>query len=149
MQRIRDLLGLALVLAAGGCTVKSQPGMAQAPEIIRFPETEVAAGVSVFRNAMSKGGMVEVADVSRKCMGTTAPGFGQSLVRQCFAFETAAFQVTTDHDARVRSAPLLGLSRAEFDRRLDRYCAAMAITRPNCPAARSSMSEQVGFAVRR
>lgn len=147
--RRRGRVVLAFLLAAGGCTANARPGSAQFPEYVRFPETDVVKGVSVFRDAMAKGGMVRVADVSRKCAGTTAPGMGQVLVRQCFAFETAASLVAGDHDARTRSAPLPGLSRADFDRRLDGYCAAMGITRPDCPAARTSMSEQVAHAVRR
>ena len=145
----RPWLLAAVALALGGCAVKFPAATTKFPEYIRFPETDVATGVSVFRDAMAKGGMAGVADVSRKCVGTTAPGMGQALVRQCFAFETAASLVATEHDARTRSAPLPNLSRADFDRRLDGYCAAMGITRPNCPAARTSMSEQVAYAVRR
>ena len=144
MGRLRCLLGLGIALAAAGCQVKAPTSNAvQYPSYIRFPENEVATGVSVFRNSMNKGGMVEVARVSRTCLGTTAPGVERGLVRQCFAFETAAFQVATAHDARMGSAPLANLSRRDFDRRLDGYCAAMGITPPDCPAARTSMTEQV------
>lgn len=144
MGLLRCLFGLGIALAVGGCQVKAPPPSgAQYPAYIRFPENEVATGVSVFRNSMTKGGMVEVARVSRTCLGTMAPGVERGLVRQCFAFETAAFQVATAHDARTGSAPLANLSRRDFDRRLDGYCAAMGITPPDCPAARTSMTEQV------
>ena len=65
------------------------------------------------------------------------------------AFETAALRVTTEHDTRMRSAPLPGLSQAEFDRRLEGYCTRLGVTRPDCPAARTSMSEQVAYAMGR
>ena len=62
MGRLRCLLGLGIALAAAGCQVKAPTSNAvQYPFYIRFPENEVATGVSVFRNAMARGGMVEVA----------------------------------------------------------------------------------------
>ena len=74
-----------------------------------------------------------------------SPGAPANLVRQCFAFETAAFKVAMAHDARMRTAPLPGLSRPEFDRRLDGYCARMGVAVRDCPAARISMLEQVNY----
>ena len=150
MGRLRCLFGLGIALAAGGCQVKAPAANAvEYPAYIRFRENEVATGVSVFRNAMARGGMGEVARVSRTCRGTMAPGADIGLARQCMAFETAALRVTTEHDARTRSEPLPGLSRADFDRRMDGYCGKMGVTRQDCPAARTSMSEQVAFALRR
>ncbi len=138
-------VALALLLAFSGCQVRPPAGSAQYPEYMRFPETEIRMALDAFRKSTAKGGMVQVARDIRTCQGTLAPATPQDLVRQCFAFETAALQVTTAHDERMGSAPLPGLSRSEFDRRLDRYCTRMGITGPSCPAARVSMQKQVAY----
>ena len=144
MKWSRGIVIAALVL--GGCQVRVPvAGGQDPPAYLRFPETEVARGVDAFRASVAKGGMVQVSRDIRTCQGTMSPGAPVDLVRQCFAFETAAFTVAVAHDARVRTAPLPGLSRAEFNRRLDGYCARMGVTVRDCPAARISMSEQVNF----
>lgn len=137
---------LLAALMLGACQVRvpvaTRP---EPPAYLRFPENEVAQGVGSFRDSVGKGGMVQVARDLRKCQGTMAPGAPADLVRQCFAFETAAFNVAMAHDARLRTPPLPGLSRAEFSRRLDGYCARLGVTGRDCPAARTSMSEQVNY----
>ena len=115
------------------------------PAYLRFPENEVAKGVDSFRASAARGGMVQVARDIRTCLGTMSQGAPADLVRQCFAFETAAFTVAMAHDARMRTAPLPGLSRAGFSRRLDGYSARMGVAVGDCPAARMSMSEQVSY----
>ena len=130
----------------GACQVKVPAAAGTDPPVyLRFPENEVARGVDAFRASAAKGGMVQVSRDIRTCQGTMAPGAPADLVRQCFAFETAAFNVAMAHDARLRTAPLPGLSRAEFSRRLDGYCARLGVTGRDCPAARTSMSEQVNY----
>lgn len=109
----------------------------------RTPENEVAQGVDSFRASAARGGMVQVARDIRTCQGTMSAGAPADLVRQCFAFETAASNVAMAHDARMGTAPLPGMSRAEFPRRFDGYCARIGVTGRDCPAARTSMSEQV------
>ena len=137
---------VAAALVLGGCQVRAPAvGVQEAPAYLRFPENEVAKGVDSFRASVARGGMVQVARDIRACQGTMAPGAPVDLVRQCFAFETTAFTVAMAHDARMRTAPLPGLSRAEFSRRLDGYCARLGVTVPDCPAARTSMSEQVNY----
>lgn len=131
-------------LLLGGCQLRTTvAALPEAPAYIRYPDNEVAQGVGAFRASMASGGMVQVARDIRKCQETMSSGAPADLVRQCFAFETAAFNVAMAHDARVRTAPLAGLSRAEFSRRLDGYCARMGVSPRDCPAARTSMSEQV------
>lgn len=140
---------VAAALALGGCQVRAPVAAVQEPPAyLRFSETEVAKGVASFRASAARGGMVQVARDIRTCQGTMSPGAPADLVRQCFAFETAAFTVAMAHDARTRTSPLPGLSRAEFSRRLDGYCARMGVTVRDCPAARISMSEQVNYRLR-
>ena len=144
MKWSHGIVGAALAL--GGCQVRAPAAAAQnPPAYLRFPENEVAKGVDSFQASAARGGMVQVARDLRTCQGTMAPGAPADLVRQCFAFETAAFTVAMAHDARMRTAPLPGLSRPEFNRRLDGYCARLGVTVPDCPAARTSMSEQVNY----
>ena len=144
MKWSHGLVGAALAL--GACQVAVPVPVAAAadpPAYLLFPQNEVAHGVDSFRSSVAKGGMVQVAQDIRTCQGTMVPGTLADLVRQCFAFETAAFNVAMAHDARMHAAPLPRLSRAEFNRRLDGYCAQMGVAVRDCPAARTSMSEQV------
>ncbi len=139
----RPVLTAVLLLSLSACQMPETSRPAAPAATLRFPDSDVAQGVAAFRSAVAQRGMVGVARDVQKCQGTLAPGMPADLIRQCFAFETAAFNVSLAHDAATHARPLPGLSAREFTHQLDAYCARLGISAPACPAARQAMFEQV------